>query len=715
MPKPLLLPVTAISGIGDTKAKAFKRLGISTLKDLIYHIPRAYEKRGDVKMLKEGLDGETHAFILTVATLPKSVTVKGRISITKFRAFDGSGTVEIVFFNQNYVKDIFSIGAEFRFWGKITQSKNKYQIISPEYESVLPNCVLPEYISVYHLTSGLSNKLISKAVREALSICEGSLVEFLPDEIRKKNNLPTLAHSLHSIHAPQDDQMLKNALRRMAYDELFCFALALHMANNKHNDVSGAKCPDTDISNFTSLLPYTLTNAQKNAINEIAQDMKCSDSSSPMSRILIGDVGSGKTVCAAAAAYISTKNGYQCAFLAPTEVLASQHFHDLQPMFEKLGISCALLTGSTPQKDKKEIYNRISSPKEQPLDVVIGTHALLNDKVSFRNLGLIIADEQHRFGANQRSLLKERNQASHMLVMSATPIPRSLALTVYGDLSVSLIDEMPRGRSRVDTFVVDESYRERINAFCRKLVSDGGQVYIVCPAIESEEENNENAIPIEEIVSKSKAEHKPKLKTIVDYTENLKNNIFPDLRVEFLHGKMKPQQKDAIMKAFSTHKIDILVSTTVIEVGINVPNACLMVIENAERFGLSQLHQLRGRVGRGKKKSYCILVSDSQGSTAKERLNTMKNLYNGYEIAEKDLLLRGPGDFFSSNSGAAIRQSGGLSLKFSSLYSDIELLQSAFSDAKGILAIDPTLSSAENHALLDTIEEIFVLNENTLN
>ncbi len=715
MKNPLHLPVTAISGIGETKSKAFSRLGIFTLKDLIYHTPRAYENRGDVKRLNEGLDGETHAFVLTVASMPKSVTLKGRISITKFKAFDDSGAVEIVFFNQNYVKDVFSVGAEFRFWGKLTQSKGKYQITSPEYESVMPNKALPEFISRYPLVSGLTNKLISKSVQDALNMCEGSLQEHLPEEIRRKNKLPSLAYALRSLHFPQDDLSIQNALRRMSYDELFCFAIAINMARTKHDDSCGVNCPDSDISPLLSQLPYTLTSAQKRVIEEISHDMKCNEHSpAPMSRILIGDVGSGKTVCAAAAAYIAVKNGYQCAILAPTEVLANQHFADLKPIFDNLEVKSALLTGAATQKEKRDIYSRVSETGTEKIDVLIGTHALLNEKVNFSSLGLIIADEQHRFGANQRSLLKERNKSAHMLVMSATPIPRSLALTIYGDLSVSMIDEMPKGRSRVDTFTVDESYRARLNNFIHKLVSDGGQVYIVCPAIEEDEQDGENTTSIEEILSKTTAEPKPKLKNVVEHTQALKD-IFPHLRIEYLHGKMKPQQKDAIMKRFSAHEIDVLVSSTVIEVGINVPNACLMVIENAERFGLSQLHQLRGRVGRGQRKSYCILVSDSKGAIAKERLNTMKNSYNGYEIAEKDLLLRGPGDFFSSNSGTAIRQSGGLSLKYSSLYSNVELLHSAFADAKDILAGDPTLSSPENKELLNKVDEIFILNENTLN
>ena len=589
-------------------------------------------------------------------------------------------------------------------------SGKKYQLISPEYEIVKHDKVLPEYISVYPLVSGLSSKLVASAAAEALDMVKPELYDHLPEYIRKKYSFPSLSVALSDIHAPQNAESLKNAMKRMAYDELFCFALALHTMKKKQNEVSGPKCPDTDITPLTSLLPYTLTNAQKRVIEEISNDMKCTDSNSPpMSRILIGDVGSGKTICAAAAIYTAVKNGYQCAFMVPTEVLATQHFTDLVPIFEKLGIKCELLLGSTKQKDKNRIYASIQSD-ENKTDILIGTHALLNDKLVFSNLGLIITDEQHRFGANQRSLLKEKNKTSHMLVMSATPIPRSLALTLYGDLSVSVIDEMPKGRERVDTFAVDESYRARMNGLIRKQVESGGQVYIVCPAIEESEANELTEVSFEEILTKPLAERKPKLKNIIDYTKILKEETFHDLRIEFLHGKMKPTEKDEVMKKFSSGEIDILVSTTVIEVGVNVPNASLMIVENAERFGLSQLHQLRGRVGRGTKKSYCILVSDAKGQTAKERLQIMKTAYDGYKIAEKDLQMRGPGDFFASTANTSIRQSGGLTLKFSSLYSDTELLHTAFEDANDFIH-----SSVHNPILERKINKLFTLNENTLN
>jgi ATP-dependent DNA helicase RecG len=399
--------------------------------------------------------------------------------------------------------------------------------------------------------------------------------------------------------------------------------------------------------------------------------------------------------------------------MVPTEVLANQHYKDLAPLLSQLGIKCSILLGSTSQKEKRSIYASLAGGEDK-IDVIIGTHALLNDNIQFENLGLIITDEQHRFGANQRSLLKERNKNAHTLVMSATPIPRTLALTIYGDLSVSIIDEMPKGRSRVDTFAVDETYRPRLNTFISKLVSDGGQVYIVCPAIEDTEEDSPHEKTIEDIIRKHPAEPKSKLKNIIEYTESLKSQL-PDLRIEFLHGKMKSTQKDEIMKSFSAGDIEVLVSTTVIEVGINVPNACLMIVENAERFGLSQLHQLRGRVGRGARKSYCVLVSDSKGANAKERLNIMKTSYDGYKIAECDLQMRGPGDFFASATNDSIRQSGGLSLRFSSLYSDTELLRIAFEDASQIISKDPYLSSDENSLLVEKITKMFTINENTLN
>ncbi len=712
MGKYLESSVSILSGIGETRAKALNRMGIFTLRDLIYHIPRAYENRGNVKLLKDALDGEPCAFVLTVATDPKNAITKKRMTITKFRAFDESGTVDVVFFNQGYIKDVFTRGAEFRFWGRLTYQNKKWQLTSPEFESIIPNKPLPDFIPVYPLTEGINGKLMNKAVSQALSLCMPELEDTLPEKIREKNSLPSFSFALRNIHNPESTEDLRRAVTRLTYEELFHFSIGLHVIKKRGASVLGAPCKKQDMSPLYSSLPYELTNAQKRVIDEITSDMTNSASdSAPMSRILIGDVGSGKTVCAISAIYTAVKSGMQASFLVPTEVLARQHYNDVSKILGNLGIKVALLLGSTTASQKKKIYASLESDGDDRIDVIIGTHALLNDKVKFSDLGLVITDEQHRFGVNQRAVLKKRNKGVHMLVMSATPIPRTLALALYGDLAISYIDEMPIGRQRVDTFVVDESYRARLNAFISKQVEEGGQVYIVCPSIE--DTDTESELSIRTLSGSESLNLKDKLKNVLEYYEQLKKDL-PDLNVAYLHGKMKPKEKDEVMRAFADKKTDVLISTTVIEVGVNVPNASLMIIENAERFGLSQLHQLRGRVGRGTKKSYCILVSDSNGSIAKERLSTMKNTYDGYKIAEKDLEIRGPGDFFSSFCDDSIRQSGGISLRFSNLCNDANIMKDAFSDANILLQNDPMLIKPENASLAKEIGRLFNLNENVI-
>ena len=481
--------------------------------------------------------------------------------------------------------------------------------------------------------------------------------------------------------------------KRLIFDEFFLFATGLSLSGGKTVKQTAPACPDTDISALRALLPYQLTSAQEKTVADIAADMSKNEQ---MSRIVIGDVGCGKTVCATAAIYIAVKNGYQAALMAPTEILATQHYNDLRPIFEALGIKSALLTGSCTAATKRKIHAAMQA--EDPalrLDVVIGTQALLSDGAEFIKPGLVITDEQHRFGVNQRALLSEKNQHTHVLVMSATPIPRSLALVMYGDLAMSKIDEMPPGRQRVDTFLVDESYRPRLDNFIRKNVNEGGQVYVVCPAVE-ESELEEGEIDLSEIAiygEELQRNEKPPLKAAVQYAEELSERL-EGYNVAFVHGKMKPADKDAVMRRFVSGEIQILVSTTVIEVGVNVPSACLMIVENAERFGLSQLHQLRGRVGRGQKKSYCVLVSGAKGrlgDTAKQRLETMCNSYNGFEIAEQDLKLRGPGDFLALSGNASIRQSGDISFKLADMCEDSDLMTTALAEARDYIAIDPTL------------------------
>lgn len=717
-------PIEALSGVGPTRKTAYNKMGIYTVEDLLYHFPRAYEHRGDVRALAESRDeayrtGKARmATLLTVSTEPRVSRVKGRMTVLKFRAFDESGSCEITFFNQEFLRNTFSVGGVFRFYGRVEAAgKDRYTMTAPAFEPFVESRPLPPLYAVYPLTEGISNKMISDHIRQSLPAT--SLVEDpLPESVRAAEGLCTLGYALREIHAPADFQSLHTAKRRLAFDEFFRFALGLGTAGRTAR-VKGApicRVSEATINEFLKALPYALTGAQSRALADLRRDMA---SDTAMNRMIVGDVGCGKTVCAAAAMYIAVKAGRQAALMAPTSILATQHAADLLPLFEKLGIRGALLTGHTPAAQKKKIYAALAA--EDPakrLDVVIGTQALLSEGVAFAAPGLVVTDEQHRFGVNQRATLSEKNANAHLLVMSATPIPRTLALVMYGDLEVSRIDEMPPGRQRVDTFVVDESYRARLDAFIRKNVDAGGQVYVVCPAVEEAESDEDTAlIPISadfggEQTAMAMVKREPDLpmKAAVQYAAELQERL-PDLTVAFVHGKMKPAEKDKVMTAFAAGEIQVLVSTTVIEVGVNVPNACLMLVENAERFGLSQLHQLRGRVGRGTKKSYCVLIRNGGGETAKARLEVMRTTYDGYAIAEKDLAQRGPGDFLAPADGAGIRQSGGFRLAENC--SDTELMNHAFQHAREMLTDDPELAGYPE--LKRTVEQMYARSGNILN
>ena len=706
-------PVKKLYGVGEKIEKSLHSAGFFTVNDLLYHFPRAYQNRADIKDLAdESAHGEYHSYILTIANEPRAAMIKRGMNLLKLRAFDESGTVNITYFNQNYLKDVFHQGSTFRFWGKVTKEKRTLCMTSPSYEPILPLKELDALIPVYPLSAGLNQKLLAKLQREIVSSLSEFVVDYLPSEIRDKNELCTLTYALENIHFPKTEVALERAIKRLTFDELYLFALSLSKIKTVQQTKKAPAFENRDISELLSKLSYTPTDAQMKAINEISYDLSPKNNESyvtPMNRIVVGDVGSGKTLCAAASAYIACKNGYQCALMAPTEILAAQHFESLYPLFSELGISCELLTGSTPAKDKKSTLGRLKSGECQ---FIIGTHALIQSSVEFNNLALAITDEQHRFGATQRSSLSDKGFYAHTLVMSATPIPRTLSFMIYGDLDISLIDQMPPGRKKVLTYVVDESYRPRLNSFIRKQVDSGTQVYIVCPSVEEKKEDIDNVSDFDPFSLFFK-ESQPPLKSAVDYARDLQENVFPDLSVAFIHGKMKGKEKDLIMSEFSAGNIDILVSTTVIEVGVNVPNASLMIVENAERFGLSQLHQLRGRVGRGSTQSYCILVSDSKGENAKERLNIMKTIYDGYTIAERDLQMRGPGDFFSST--ASVRQSGQIDLGIAKSCSDTALLHSAFESAKKTLSIDSSLSLPEHTLLKERIIAICDEKYNTIN
>lgn len=712
------ISVGTLYGVGKVKQNAYAAAGVYSLLDLLYYFPRAYENRAGIVELCDAPADSKCATVLTVATQPRVANIKRGMSLLKFRAFDDSGSCEITYFNQNYLKDKFPIGSTFRFFGKIERQKSRYTMTSPSAEPYVEGIPLPPFASVYRLSEGLAQKQIAQNVHDALELAKDSLCDHLPTKIRDKYGLCTLYEALCEIHNPTGYEGLAAAKRRLIFDEFFLFAIGLRSQGKHIERFTAPKMMPVDLSPLLSELPYELTGAQKRTVDDIARDLQ---SDVPMSRIVVGDVGCGKTACATAAIYMAVKNGYQAALMAPTEILANQHYNDLCPLLSRLGISCALLTGSVSAAKKKRIYAAMQAEnKDERLDVVIGTQALLTEGADLIAPGLVITDEQHRFGVNQRALLAEKNKHTHVLVMSATPIPRSLALVLYGDLKMSKIDEMPAGRQRVDTFLVDDSYRARLDGFIKKQVDAGGQVYVVCPAVE-ESENDSGELSMADIsifgeelrefaLEQCKNSQKPPLKAAVQYADELAQRL-PEYSVAFVHGKMKAAQKDDVMRRFASGEIQILVSTTVIEVGVNVPTACLMVVENAERFGLSQLHQLRGRVGRGTKKSYCVLVNGAKGGrlgeTAAQRLKTMCDCYNGFDIAEKDLKLRGPGDFLALSGNASIRQSGSLTFRLADMCQDTDIMTQAFYSANAIIERDPQLDCSPT--LKSAAERMFTM------
>lgn len=701
--------IGTLSGIGVKRAEAFSRLKIYTIGDLLRHFPRGYQNRGNIRLLSEAVLGESCSYLLTIGTQPKSATLKNRMTITKFTAFDESGTVVITYFNSRFIEKAFHVGETFRFWGRVTKEKGRLAMSSPAHELYLDGIELPDLVPIYPSASGLTQKVISEAVGSALElISDCNTPEILPEKFSIELDLPSHYEALRAIHCASHFSDIEAARRYFSAEELYLFSLGLSLTKNRKRSGKPPKIKKTELEDFKKLLDFTLTSAQERSIKEIFSDMTRGDM--PMSRLLSGDVGSGKTAVAAAALYLSAESGYQSALMAPTEILAEQHYHYLSEIFGGLGYKTELLIGSLGVSQKKRIKSLLKSGE---IDIIIGTHALITPDTEFNNLGLVVTDEQHRFGVNQRARLGGEGEVSpHVLVMSATPIPRTLALILYGELALSMLDELPAGRQRVDTFVVDESYRNRLNAFIEKQVSGGGQVYVVCPTVEEKEEDSLEG-DIISFAPDGRAEmsfDKPKLKSAVQYAENLASELSPDISVALIHGRMSGKEKAEVMKRFSCGEVDVLVSTTVIEVGVNVPNASLMIIENAERFGLAQLHQLRGRVGRGSRKAYCVLVSSGGGEKAEKRLSVMKNTYDGYKIAEYDLEIRGPGDYFPSKDGSA-RQHG----SFGGIISaDMNLLKKAMLAAEETLSLDKTLSLPQNSYAAEKMRELFSADERSM-
>lgn len=672
-----------IKGVGEARAKSLAKLGITDLRSLLSYFPRAYDDRRAYKKIVDLIPGENACVCAVIAGEPRLSRIRKGLDLIKLRAVDETGALELTYFNQSYLKNTFHTGDAYVFFGRAEGTPSRPQMTNPLFEREGAHQITGRIMPIYPLTAGVSQSMLYKAVEQGLAACVDELPDILPENVRLVYQLCHTRFAYENIHFPTDDEALSAARRRLAFEELFLLALGLKLLRERRTFVAGRQCKKVDLSPFFTSLPFSLTGAQRRAIGDIARDLT---GKRPMNRLVQGDVGSGKTMVAAAAIYMAAKNGLQCALMAPTEILAEQHYRSLAPLLEPLGIPCALLTASTTAKERRALNERLRSGE---LSLVIGTHALLSPDVQYQNLGLVVTDEQHRFGVDQRAALSAKGDDPHLLVMSATPIPRTLALMIYGDLDVSILNELPPGRQKIDTFAVPSSYHARIYAFLRKLVADGRQAYIVCPMVA---ENDE--LPDER-------------KAVTAYAETLQKEVFPDLRIAPIHGKMKPKEKDAVMRAFAAHEIDVLVSTTVIEVGVDVPNAALMLIENAECFGLSQLHQLRGRVGRGRHKSYCVLVSDNKGEENKQRLKVMSSTSDGFAIAEEDLKLRGPGDFFGS------RQHGLPSLRVADLSCDLSLLHETQSAAEQLLAADPAL---KNHPLLKArVELLFELNADAMN
>lgn len=668
------LSVQYIKGVGEKRAQSLKKLGISTLYDAVHFYPRAYTDFTLITPISKLKDGETACIKATVACEVSKTVIRQKMTVFKTLATDETGIIHITVFNNKYAAEALEVNREYFFIGKVNLSYGKFEMSNPLIEPYTENL---SFRPIYPQTASFRSKQCEKLIKNCLAILkESNLKDPIPNSIRRKYKLCHEIYALSNIHFPSSQKDLEIAKERLIFEELFVLQCGLMSLKSKSEAQTFYKIQNDYTNEFISSLPFTLTNAQLRCIKECTSNMK---SSKPMNRLLQGDVGSGKTVVAACLIYNAVKNGFQCALMAPTEILAKQHFETFKKLLPS-NINIVLLTGSVTASKKAKIKEEI---KEAKTDIVIGTHAILTENTQFSRLGLVVTDEQHRFGVNQRSALSNKGKSPHILVMSATPIPRTLSLIIYGDLDISIIDELPKGRIKIDTFAVDSSYKTRIYNFIKKHLDMSLQAYIVCPLVEESETVATAA---------------------VEYAKELSQNDFKDYKVGVLHGKMKPKEKALIMSRFSSGEINLLVSTTVIEVGIDVPNAVIMVVENADMFGLSQLHQLRGRVGRGKNKSYCILISDSQTQTAKERLNAMCKTQNGFIIAEEDLKLRGPGEFFGS------KQHGLPNLKIADLLGDMETLKKTRDATKEVFENDPKLQMEENAGLKEAVSRLFSQN-----
>lgn len=673
--------VIELNSIGEQRAKKLHIIGIDTVKDLIEHFPRDYDDRSHIKKIKELSVNEENTFLAKIEGSGENIRIQNKI-LTRVKLKDDTAVITALWYNQPYRKTALELRAEYLFTGKVQKKYSKLEVISPEFEKVSENELLSggRIIPIYATTAGMSQKILRTLIKTTLESTKNQLADFIPMWIRKKYQLCDRNFAIENIHFPESNDSFFIARKRLVFEELFLLQTALFQIKAALNTgKKGIKFQKIEVyQKLIAVLPFSLTNAQKKVLEEIKQDMT---NGKIMNRLVQGDVGSGKTAVAMLSAFIAIQNGCQAALMAPTEVLAQQHYEAFSALFCQFGIKTVLLTGSLTKKEKEKVLFDICTGEAQ---MILGTHAVIQKNVVFQKLGLVITDEQHRFGVRQRAVLSEKGNNPHVLVMTATPIPRTLALILYGDLDISIIDELPPGRQTIDTRAVPPSYHERIYTFIKKELEQGQQAYIICPMIEENE--------------------KLELQSVLNYHEKISKTVFQNYQTACLHGKMKPKEKQTIMEAFAKGEIHILVSTTVIEVGINVPNATIMLIENAERFGLAQLHQLRGRVGRGSKQSYCILVCDSKNKIAAERMNVMKKTADGFQISEMDLKLRGPGEFFGT------RQHGLPELKIANLYKDIQLLKQSQEAAELLLQKDENLEE-EPHFLLKKELKLFFTKE----
>jgi len=678
------MSVQFVKGVGERLCKLFGKLGIFTAQDLLWHFPRRYEDRRSMRRIAQLHAGETACFRGKVRVADNMRTPRSGTLLTRVAVDDGSGIAYLVWFNQWYLKNKFAklLGKDIVVYGTAQFGSRGIEFTNPEWEEISDdggdtlssNRIVP----VYPLTEGLFQGRVRRIIYNALDTYLPVVEDPLPEEIRKRRGLVDLATALRNIHFPPSEEAREEARLRLVYEEFFFLQLAL--ALRRQNVTTALPGIAFDVTPECSkrlyeILPFELTNAQKRVIREIERDMARPIA---MNRLVQGDVGSGKTLVALASMMVAIHNGYQAALMAPTEILAEQHYLVLTRWAEQLGLETALLTGSLTAKEKRAARERIASGQAH---IAIGTHALIQEDVEFAKLGLVVVDEQHRFGVLQRAALRDKGLNPDVLVMTATPIPRTLALTVYGDLDLSVIDEMPPGRKPIKTHLKATSERPRVYDAARKLINEGRQVYIVCPLVEESE--------------------KLQVKAATELAEHLQRDVFPDIALGLLHGQMKPAEKDDIMRRFRDGEIQVLVSTTVIEVGVDVPNACVMLIEDAERFGLAQLHQLRGRVGRGEHQSFCVLISDPNTDDARQRMDVMVRTCDGFEIAEEDLRIRGPGEFYGT------RQSGVPSLRIANILRDVDILEMSREDAFELIKADPKLSASVHRDLRDIIKKRF--------